>query len=365
MKRKTIMSLMCILIIFIFAIYSQMGRIENVKTEQINISERKVENIEVFLGDKVEIISHTIYGDELYYAYSENLDNETENNSIRINSFNLNSNMIKNIVKIEIDRDDFFSELSVSNGFLFWVIEGDIGNWSINRYCFETEIIDVLKDSNQSSSLLPICLNISDKYLTWFENDFESNSGTGILYYFDIENEKIQLVSNNIKLFTPYDRTYIRNDCIAFVEEVLGNVQVVVYSIDKNKELTRIDIDSDIDVLNPVTLNEKTVWHNNFDNAKIYVYNSIEKDIQVFNCETEQISLFSMIGLNKNIYINDRYSNELLELNLENMEAKKITNTKNEYSGKYILLKTDTDVTANAIKNLENGHLITRIKDIN
>ena len=268
MKNKFVVFIL--LLISIISIYVVPSLNESNTNNKLDTYVNHVENFEVTFDENIEIISYALNEDIFYYAYSQSSKNDLKSNII-INSFDLNSEEIKNITKFTIGDSDFFSELVISDDLLFWVIEDTVGGWSINKYGLKTKIFDVIRDDSQSKSTLPICLNASDNYITWFEYDMEHNNDTAELYSYYIKNEEIVLISNKIKLFTPYDRTYIRNDSVTFVEEILGNVQLVNYSLTDDIELSKIEIDRDLQVLNPVTLNEITVWHDGFGESKIYI----------------------------------------------------------------------------------------------
>lgn len=302
-----------------------------------------------------QIVSQTIVNDTIYIAVEKITKSNPIQSVINIYTTTVNKNECKKLTEFKIEINTSLSELKASEEYLFWVEESTNGNWRICYLNLISHEIKVLRDNTCSSSTIPICLVLSESYLSWYENEFIDKDEIYKLCIYNIESNEYNIISNKVFLFTPYDRAHIRDNVVTFVESDKYN-KIVAYDLENKYVKSEILLSEEDIVLNPVNIGNYTVWHDGYKYAKIYIYNNLTQKTFLIDCKTINISLFSIVFIDQYIFINDRQSNNILQVDIDNY---KISNISQEFSPeltkKFVLTDKTYHNKFTAVKYTDKG----------
>jgi len=188
------------------------------------------------------------------------------------------------------------NEMVANEDYLFWVEyypENDEMMFRIVQFELETAKEQYIITGNTTDKADP-CLSISNQYLTWFDSDHKGNA---TLVCYDIEKGQIrQSESVNCKLFNVYSRPYIVNGAVTFFKTDNNDLRICRYSLDKNKDIFNIIIESE-DVVACFSNEEWVGWQKTikdlpYGNSIFYFYNIKQNKLYRYNAKGEK-SIFS------------------------------------------------------------------------
>lgn len=264
----------------------------------------------------------------------------------------------------EFDKDinTIISELKVSEDNIFWVENYINGDRSIKKFDINTKQIEEVRNNTQSHSTMPICLVLDGVYLSWYENETYNENEQFKLCIYNTYTGVFEIINSNVCLFTPYDRAHIRENIITFVLLEEEQYNIVVYDLEKGLSIREITLSEENIILNPVSNSSYTIWHNGYGDAKIFIYENKTKEILFLDCNSIDASLFSLVFIDDLIFINDRMSNDILELDLNSFIMTNVSkNVVHNQSNKFVLTDKSYDGNFIAINYVQGELYIFRI----
>lgn len=206
----------------------------------------------------------------------------------------------------------FVNELTGTKEDLFWVELGE--EWKIKRYNLISKEVSIVKSSDDQSQV--IMLSSGERCISWFEALPE---GKAALYVYDMEQDKLKSISEEVMLQSPYTRACIQDSIVSYVTKPEDSYIVNAYNLNTEELIAQIDVGQGYPG-NPAGNQEYLTWCLSpfYYNADLYAYD-LRKGIGTQNNRmSDSTSIFSYDLIGHFILINDRDTNNILCLDMKN-----------------------------------------------
>lgn len=298
-----------------------------------------------------ELGDHTIYGDIIYYTvlYISNMSNFAY--KIDIYSYDTNNDNVNLIYRYENNYTDIYlCELRANNKCLFWAITTPNEEWNYNKFDLTNNKIKTIRTSKDTDSILPIVVSLSNKYLSWYESYNKNGEMYFLLNVYFIEKDDIKSINDNVYLTSPFSRAHIRNDVISFLTKSSNSIDINIYNLN-NATNTVLSIPTDKEVLNIMSNEKYTIWHEDYGKSNIYAYDHDLNYLYLINSENNY-SIFNIDLFNNYIFINDSKSNNINCFDIKNKEKINLTvNLTNDRPHTLVMVASDNKLIARNSKN--------------
>lgn len=249
----------------------------------------------------------------------------------------------------------YINELISTNDYLFWVeLQYD---WKIQKYSISSKEISTVKESDDMTQT--IVLSSDESYVTWYET---AQNGSISLYAYDISNNEIKLISEDIAEQSPFTRAFIKDSRVAYVTQPAENFIFNVYDLAENKLIATIDIGNKY--IEDHTCNKNyCMWtlYPFYYNTDLYAYNLSNNQLIQVNAKNNALKIFSCSLINDKVFINDRNTNDILCRNLTDITEINLTSELEE-DHTYIFGQTTPNLSYIALDCLpNNSYKILRI----
>jgi hypothetical protein len=316
------------------------------------IKKLKVEEVVLPVPEKGKLGDQAFYEDVFYYVvnYTNNYSNYA--NKAEIYSYNIQTKKLDALYSYNNISDQIYvNELRVNSKCLFWQVSTPDSNWKFNEFNLKDKNLKIIRSKEDEKSKIPMIVSLSDKYLSWFELTEVDEKEFCSLKIYNISEKTITTLSNEVFMTSPFDRATIKKEVVTFLNKEKDNTNINVYNLQNNKNL-QLTL-SDVNILNPISNQKYTVWHDNYGDANVYLHDHFENETYKILSKGDG-KVFSIELLNDFVIINERKSNNILCLDMNNRKKINLTENLNKNS-RYVLTMTTLDdkiISRNGNKSL-------------
>lgn len=359
---------MCFIIVFFVGKNNENNK-PHFKEVEVNDISNKFERIN-YIGKNEKIRKVVLknagdqayYGGKLYFVIEEDVIENDFFQKAGIYYFDIEAK--KTSLIFEFASGVRVNELAVNQDSLFFRKYMD-GKWSTCRYIFNKnkEILFENKTGSNTTSLPT--LSSSNDHIAWFEAREESENTNVSIVTFNLNNNEIKTLNNNVYIENPYVRANIREDVLSYLiinnknytlTDILNNpnktkglLEIEVFDL---KEQNRIIIplpEIKSEIIGSVISNRQFSVLYSWQKKEVYIFNHVEKKWKYLNLKND---IFSLDLYKHLLIITDNKTGGIFSYNLKNFQVMRLTSDLPNQS--YFLSKVTLD-----------GKLISRFNGLN
>lgn len=307
------------------------------------ISNKSIDNLKAVeyslnIPSEGELGDCTMSGDIIYYSILYRNDMGNYANNIEIYSYNITSKLTKLLYGYKDVIPMYLNELRGNKENLFWVTFNSNMEWKLCKYRLLDGKLEVIRTNINSNSLIMPCIDVSNKYLTWYESCLVNNELINYLLIYDISKNMLKKTTN-VVLNSAYERSFIRDGFTVYLTKNEKDNIINILNLDTlkiKKIITNINIET------IVSNGKYTIWFESFEVPNVYVYEHKNNDYYIVNSLNEGQSVAAIDINNHYMFISDRDENNIYGYNLKNKYkmnlTKKFNNNKNLYVIPYMTI---------------------------
>lgn len=285
----------------------------------------------------------TLYGNKIYYIAENVINMSNYSNNIEIYEYDILSKNAKLIYTYVSEQEGLkVNELKTNGKYIFWNLNTSKNKSYLCKLNLEDNKVKIIRNLSDEGSIIPACLSIADKYLSWYELIEKDNTSIAKLFVYNIENDKIKEINNDVYLNSPYDRAHIRDNKITFLIKNKDYKKVCIYNLENN-EKSFLSLPKERNIVNIFSNNIFTVWHENYGKTNIYLYDHKLNKLFLITSEDNEEEVFSMDFNGQHIFINniEDNTNNIICIDIKDNEKTNLTQHLN-FNRNYLIL---TEVT--------------------
>jgi len=291
-----------------------------------------------------EIGDEAVFGDIIYYSvlYMENMSNYA--NRVEIYSYNTENKDTNKIYEYKNFNDLFYlNELKATDDKLYWnMISSDGIGWEIYEFDLISMQTKAIHSSNVSNPINIPSLTISNQLLAWYEIYKGDAYDEVSLVIYSFETREVESNNDQIHLFSPYDRAFIRDDFLTYLTLNEDNIIVNVWDT-INGNIQELEFEIGTRILNIRSNGEITVWHENYGESDVYVYDHISNELYLISSEDDATRIFSIDLFDDFVLINDKKTKKIYGVNIINKKIFDFTREIQGVTSNYIMSGISAD----------------------
>lgn len=338
----------------------EVSRIDLVEVDLKLTDNLEIEELPVTVPEGSELGSYAYYDGKVYYAvlYLK----EMANYATKVEIYSMDAEThVSELVHSEEGNELYINELKANENKLIWVKFLPTLEWSINAMDIDSNEKKIIRSSSDTNWFGPICLSLSESYLSWFEGEIadeekEEPSVNSNLMIYELSSKNL-IEMDKAYMATPFERASIVGDNVSYVVKSDGRTAIRTKNIKSG--VSTDSFPPKDSVVNVKSNNQYVIWHDEFGVSDIYIQSN-ESDYVI---HSDRFEIFSLDLIGDCLYINDRKSKNILCINLTDKTLYTVTDHLNNNKNLFVMGAKSVDNVYTAQNITPEGVSILYIKD--